>query len=126
MGLLPPTLDVRGERPGSHQGPQHQVPPQPQPPQHQEKQQAPDVEPSDLAVIPSNVETRDIENGEVEAHSDKISHNACELCDYTFQTEHGLNVHKGHKHKDMQKTSKKERSTSNQGDITFSLTPSKP
>ena len=61
----------------------------------------------DLAVE-INVKTRDIENAEVEAHSDKISKYVCALSYYTFQTEHGLNVHKGHKHIDVQKTPEKD------------------
>ena len=71
------------------------------------------VEPSDVSL-----ETR-----EVEANSVKPVQYACELCKYTSQTEHGLNVHKGHKHKDVKKTPEKERSTSIQGDVSLSLTP---
>ena len=77
-------------------------------------------EPSDVSV-----ETRDIKNTEVEANSVKPIQYACELCECTSQTEHGLNVHKGHKHKDVHKTPEKERSTSYKRDISLSLTPSK-
>ena len=136
----PGAPDVRGEEPGPTHGPQpHDHPQQWQPRrrgpaarardtarraawllQRQKNQEAPAVEPSDVSV-----ETRYIENTEVEANSVKLIQYACELCEYTSQTEHGLDVHKGHKHKDMQKTPEKERSTSNKGDISLSLTPSK-
>ena len=146
----PGAPDVRGEEPGPTHGRQgdfpQRTPPQPyvhpqqwQPRrrgpaarardtarraawllQQQKNEEAPAVEASDVSV-----ETRDIENTEVESNSVKSIQYACELCDYTSQTEHGLNVHKGHKHKDVQKTPEKERSTSNQGNISLSLTPSK-
>ena len=51
-----------------------------------------------------SVEARFIENTEVEAKSVKTIKYTCELCEYTSQTEHCLNVHMGHKHKDVQKT----------------------
>ena len=137
----PGAPDVRGEEPGPTHGHQHHhVCPQQREPrrrgpaarardtarraawllQRQKNQAAPAVESSNVPL-----ETRDIENTEVEANSVKTFKYVCELCVYTSQTEHGLNVHKGHKHKDMQKTPEKERSSSIQGDVSLSLTPSK-
>ena len=97
--------------------------------QRQEKKQQGAGGPSDLSEqvseTASNVETRGTERTEMEANSVSNNRYACEHCDYTTGTEHGLNVHKGHKHKVTQMTPEKERTNAFQGDLSLSLTPSK-
>ena len=61
--------------------------------QRQKNQAAPAVASSN-----AHVETRDIENTDVEANSFKTFKYVCEIFVFTSQTEHSLNVHKGHKH----------------------------
>ena len=73
----------------------------------------------------SNVKSRDKEVTELEANYVSSNKYSCELCEYTTQTEHGLSVHKGHKHKIAHVTPEKERSTYNQADISLTLTPTK-
>ena len=90
-GSRPGATDVQVEEPEPTHGPQHHVRPQQRQPrrrgpaarardtarraawllQRQKNQEAPAVEPCDVSEIASNLETRDIENAEVEAHSVK-------------------------------------------------------
>ena len=78
-----------------------------------------------VSVTYSNMKSRDREATELESSFVSSNKYFCELCEYTTQTEHGLSVHQGHKHKVAKVTPEKERSTSYQADLSFTLTPTK-
>ena len=89
----------------------------------QDKQQADAVDPSDtsetVSVTDSTVESREVEATEMESNSVPNNVYACDLCDYSTQTEHG------HKHKSANITPKKERTSLFNGDLSLNLTPTK-
>ena len=97
--------------------------------QCQNKQQADAVDTRDtsenVSVTDSNVESREVEATEVEPNSVPNNVYACDQCDYPTHTEHGLNVHREHKHKPANSTPEKEPTSSFQGDLSLTLTPAK-
>ena len=135
---------MRGEGPRQSPSPQHQVhPPQQQPPQRrgpaaqardttqqvswlQQRQELGAVGHSEKVFDKAcNVKTRNDEGTDLEASFVSNSRYACEHFGYTTGTDHGVNVHKGHKHKVTQVNAEKERTHSFKGDRSLSLTPPK-